>query len=290
MNTNSLHLVKLIVIGQLKWLWDLAFSVASIMEEQILAELLGVHSSLPAMIMMLLLTNTVEPTINAILNIQAHVFKYKAGVCAAFLANYNPRAYASVAFQDKHYNLPPWSISILPDCRNTVYNTARVGAQIARKKMVPVPMHGGFSWQAYTEGIASDADSSFTMVGLLEQINATDYLCVKIDSNEGFLRNGKSPVLTVLSAGHALHVFVNGQLSGSSYGSLESPKLTFSQGVNLSAGINKISLLSIAVGLPNVGPHFETWNAGVLGPVTLNGLNKGRRDLSWQKWSLFLSY
>lgn len=25
-----------------------------------------------------------------------------------------------------HYNLPPWSISILPDCKNTVYNTARV--------------------------------------------------------------------------------------------------------------------------------------------------------------------
>ena len=35
-----------------------------------------------------------------------------------------------------------------------------------------------------------------------------------INSNEGFLRNGKDPVLTVLSAGHALHAFVNGQLAG----------------------------------------------------------------------------
>jgi hypothetical protein len=35
-----------------------------------------------------------------------------------------------------------------------------------------------------------------------------------IDPNEGFLRSGNDPVLTVLSAGHALHVFVNGQLSG----------------------------------------------------------------------------
>jgi len=25
-----------------------------------------------------------------------------------------------------HYNLPPWSISILPDCRNAVFNTAKV--------------------------------------------------------------------------------------------------------------------------------------------------------------------
>lgn len=35
----------------------------------------------------------------------------------------------------------------------------------------------------------------------------------------------------------------------------------------------------------NVGLHFETWNAGVLGPVTLKGLNEGTRDLSGQKWS-----
>jgi len=34
-----------------------------------------------------------------------------------------------------------------------------------------------------------------------------------------------------------------------------------------------------------VGEHFETWNAGILGPVTLDGLNEGRRDLTWQKWT-----
>lgn len=37
---------------------------------------------------------------------------------------------------------------------------------------------------------------------------------VKIDPSEGFLRSGNYPVLTVMSAGHALHVFVNGQLAG----------------------------------------------------------------------------
>lgn len=35
----------------------------------------------------------------------------------------------------------------------------------------------------------------------------------------------------------------------------------------------------------NVGIHFEKWNAGVLGPVTLKGLNEGTRDLTKQKWS-----
>ncbi|KAG4972499.1 hypothetical protein AAZX31_13G332100 [Glycine max] len=235
-----------------------------------------------------------DPTVTKIGNYQeAHVFKSMSGACAAFLANYNPKSYATVAFGNMHYNLPPWSISILPNCKNTVYNTARVGSQSAQMKMTRVPIHGGLSWLSFNEETTTTDDSSFTMTGLLEQLNTTrdlsDYLWystdVVLDPNEGFLRNGKDPVLTVFSAGHALHVFINGQLSGTAYGSLEFPKLTFNEGVKLRTGVNKISLLSVAVGLPNVGPHFETWNAGVLGPISLSGLNEGRRDLSWQKWS-----
>ncbi|CAL5326975.1 unnamed protein product [Camellia sinensis] len=67
-------------------------------------------------------------------------------------------------------------------------------------------------------------------------------------------------------------------LSGTVYGLLENPKLTYSSTVKLRAGINKISLLSVAVGLP-------TWNTRVLGPVTLKGLNEGTRDLTKQQWS-----
>lgn len=132
-------------------------------------------------------------------------------------------------------------------------------------KMTRVPIHGGLSWKAFNEETTTTDDSSFTVAGLLEQINTTrdlsDYLwystewvtynsaiclllffllqsliitlliclfiwfihveysflflgSVVINPNEAFLRNGKYPVLTVLSAGHALHVFINGQLSG----------------------------------------------------------------------------
>jgi hypothetical protein len=38
--------------------------------------------------------------------------------------------------------------------------------------------------------------------------------------------------------------------AGTVYGGLDNPKLTFSNSVNLKAGNNKISLLSVAVGLP----------------------------------------
>ncbi|KAI8553532.1 hypothetical protein RHMOL_Rhmol05G0023700 [Rhododendron molle] len=225
-------------------------------------------------------------------NLEVHVFQSKSA-CAAFLANYDTNSAAKITFQNAQYDLPPWSVSILPDCKNAVFNTARVSSQISQMKMTPVSS-GAFSWQSYSdEAVSADDSDTYAANGLLEQINVTrdasDYLWyltdVNIQPNEGFLKNGQGPVLTVMSAGHALHVFINGQLSGSSYGALENPKLTFSNNVKLRAGINKISLLSVAVGLPNGGSHYETWNTGVLGPVTLKGLNEGTRDLTNQKWS-----
>ncbi|KAG6772025.1 hypothetical protein POTOM_023421 [Populus tomentosa] len=231
---------------------------------------------------------SVDPTVTSLgSNQEAHVFKSKSA-CAAFLANYDTKYSVKVTFGNGQYELPPWSVSILPDCKTVVYNTARLGSQSSQMKMVPES--SSFSWQSYNEETASaDDDDTTTMNGLWEQINvtrdATDYLCVKIGADEGFLKTGQNPLLTIFSAGHALHVFINGQLAGTVYGGLSNPKLTFSQNIKLTEGINEISLLSVAVGLPNVGLHFETWNTGVLGPITLKGLNEGTRDLSGQKWS-----
>ncbi|XP_020223796.1 beta-galactosidase [Cajanus cajan] len=235
---------------------------------------------------------SVDPKVTSLgHNIEAHVFS-TFGACVAFLANYDTKSWARVTFGNGQYDLPPWSISILPDCKTVVFNTAKVGVNSWLKKMTPV--YNTFAWQSYNEEPAlSSQDDPIATFSLWEQVNVTrdssDYLWymtdVNIDANEGFIKNGKSPILTVMSAGHVLHVFINGQLSGTAYGRLENPKLTFNDSVNLRVGNNKISLLSVAVGLPNVGIHYETWNVGVLGPVTLKGLNEGTRDLSWQKWS-----
>ncbi|KAJ0674062.1 putative beta-galactosidase [Helianthus annuus] len=122
---------------------------------------------------------TGDPSIITLGNFQkAYVYKYKTGGCAAFLSNNDRNAYASVNFRNQRYNIPPWSISILPDCKNTVYNTARVGAQSALMKMTSEG--GGFTWQSYNDVTESYDDNSFTTVGLLEQVNVTrdasDYL------------------------------------------------------------------------------------------------------------------
>ncbi|ONK81106.1 uncharacterized protein A4U43_C01F25370 [Asparagus officinalis] len=127
--------------------------------------------------------------------------------------------------------------------------------------------------------ILSDADSVFhsiKAVGLFENVvllYAEFWKVIACDICE-IAKN------SVYQSGfsHALKVWT-------ACGSLENPKLTYTGDVKLRSGSNKISLLSASVGLPNVGEHFETCNAGVLGPVTLNGLNDGRRDLTWQKWS-----
>jgi len=225
-------------------------------------------------------------------NQEVHVFRSRSGACAAFLSNYDPTYSTKLMFQNHPYDLPAWSISILPDCKTEVYNTAKVNIPSSKAKMTPIS--NGLSWQSYNEETPS-ADDSDALVrdGLLEQLYVTrdssDYLWymtyVNIASNEGFLKSGQWPLLSIMSAGHALHVFINGKLSGTTYGSLDNPKLTFSDYVNLRAGVNKISLLSVAVGLANVGVHYEKWNTGVQGPVSLKGLNEGTRDLTKQKWS-----
>ncbi|KAF9619239.1 hypothetical protein IFM89_005793, partial [Coptis chinensis] len=224
---------------------------------------------------------------------QANVFSSNSGGCAAFLANYNSKSAAKVVFNNKHYNLPPWSISILPDCENVVFNTAKVRVQTSQMQMLPSSSEL-LSWESYDEDISAlDDNKMITTNGLLEQINVTrdtsDYLwyitSVEVNPSEPFLHGGEWPTLIVQSSGHALHVFINGQISGSAYGTRENRKFTFTGKINLRAGTNKVALLSIAVGLPNIGTHFEDWSTGILGPVVLHGVDQGRRDLTWQKWS-----
>ncbi|WJX88537.1 Beta-galactosidase 3 [Trifolium repens] len=224
---------------------------------------------------------------------QAHVYSTESGDCAAFLSNYDSKSPAKVLFNNMHYSLPPWSVSILPDCRNSVFNTAKVGVQTSQMQMLPTNTHM-FSWESFDEDISSLDDSfSLSAPGLLEQINVTrdasDYLwyitSVDIGSSESFLHGGELPTLIVQSTGHAVHVFINGQLSGSTYGTREYRRFMHIGKVNLRAGTNRIALLSVAIGLPNVGTHYETWSTGILGPVALHGLNQGKWDLSRQRWT-----
>lgn len=54
------------------------------------------------------------------------MYKTDSGLCAAFLANVGTQSDATVKFNGNSYQLPAWSVSILPDCKNVVLNTAKV--------------------------------------------------------------------------------------------------------------------------------------------------------------------
>ncbi|XP_023006918.1 beta-galactosidase 3-like [Cucurbita maxima] len=224
---------------------------------------------------------------------KAKVFSSSSGDCAAFLSNYHWTSSARVTFNGRHYILPPWSISILPDCKSVIYNTAQVEVQINQMSFSPTNVEP-FLWETFNEDISSIEDGPLMSYGgLLEQLNitrdTTDYLwyttSVKVDSNESFLRGGRLPTLVAGSTGHGMHVFINGKLTGSSFGNHDSSKFKFTGRIQLQAGVNRVSLLSMAAGLPNNGPHFEMREMGVLGPVAIHGLDKGTMDLSRQTWS-----
>ncbi|KAL8144307.1 hypothetical protein V2J09_017339 [Rumex salicifolius] len=226
-------------------------------------------------------------------NQQAYTYYPKKGKCTAFLSNYDKKSAAKVLFNDVHYSLPPLSISILPDCRNVAFNTAKVGAQTSHMAMLPSNTRI-FSWNSYYEEIDTPNDrSTFSSMGLLDQINVTrdtsDYLwyksSIRVNPSESFLRKGQQPTLVVDSTGHGIHVFVNGKLIGSAFGTRKHRRVSFTGKVNLHPGVNHIALLSIAVGLPNIGQHLEAMETGILGPVVLHGLDKGTWDLSRHRWT-----
>ncbi|PRQ20101.1 putative beta-galactosidase [Rosa chinensis] len=126
----------------------------------------------------------------------AHVFSSKPGGCAAFLSNCNAISAATVTFNDRNCEIPACSNSVLPDCENVVFNTAKLCSVMIR----------------------------------------------------------------------------------STYGTLQDQRFTFTGDVNMHAGVNKILLLSVAVGLP-------VSYCDVKGPVVQQGLDQGSRDLSGQIWS-----
>ncbi|KAL7098815.1 hypothetical protein ACP275_09G042400 [Erythranthe tilingii] len=182
----------------------------------------------------------------------------------SFLANYDSSSDATVTFRGKSYFLPAWSMSILPDCVNVIFNTAKVGV-----------------W----------GNNSFDASGLLEQINTTrdisDFLwyTTSINMDEKIGQNETKEVgLFVGSLGHAALIFVNKRLVGFGYGIHDDASFMLSAKVNLRTGSNTIDVLSMMIGLQNYGPWFDVQRAGLYS-VVLTGLTDSKEDLSSAQWT-----
>ncbi|KAH1224975.1 Beta-galactosidase 8 [Glycine max] len=234
-----------------------------------------------------------DPTITSLgPNIEAAV--YKTGVvCAAFLANI-ATSDATVTFNGNSYHLPAWSVSILPDCKNVVLNTAKITSASMISSFTTESLKdvgslddSGSRWSWISEPIGISKADSFSTFGLLEQINTTadrsDYLWYSLSID---LDAGAQTFLHIKSLGHALHAFINGKLAGSGTGNHEKANVEVDIPITLVSGKNTIDLLSLTVGLQNYGAFFDTWGAGITGPVILKCLKNGSNvDLSSKQWT-----
>nr|XP_029122288.1 beta-galactosidase 15 isoform X2 [Elaeis guineensis] len=230
-------------------------------------------------------------------------------ICSAFLANIDEHKSATVKIFGEVYSLPPWSVSILPDCKNVAFNTAKVGSQVSIKTVesgspsysnITGPgellLHNeGFfisnTWMTLKESIGAWGDNSFTAYGILEHLNVTkdtsDYLwyITRINVSDEDIAFWEEmdvlPLLTIDKTRDVVRVFVNGQLSGSKFGNW----VPLKQSLHLVQGCNELVLLSETVGLQNYGAFLEKDGAGFRGQIKLTGFKNGDIDLSKSLWT-----
>ncbi|KAF5941912.1 hypothetical protein HYC85_019554 [Camellia sinensis] len=229
--------------------------------------------------------------------------------CSAFLANIDDHNAAAVTFFGQVYTLPPWSVSILPDCRNTVFNTAKVGAQTSIKttefssllstnvsvlRQLPSQVEVTYiskTWLTVKEPIGAWGEDNFTVQGILEHLNVTkdrsDYLWymtriyVSDDEISFWDENSVEPALTIDSMRDLVRIFINGKLIGSAAGHW----VRVDQPVQLKQGYNDLVLLSETIGLQNYGAFLEKDGAGFKCPIKLTGFRNGDIDLSNSLWT-----
>ncbi|KAM0862872.1 hypothetical protein ACQ4PT_044966 [Festuca glaucescens] len=150
----------------------------------------------------------------------ADVYTDHSGGCAAFLANIDSENDKVVTFRDIQYDLPAWSVSILPDCKNVVFNTAKVRSQTLMMDMVPETLQASQAdpWSIFTETIGIWDKKDFIQNGFVDHINttkdSTDYLwyTTSFDVNISYPASGNHPVLNIDSKGHGVHAFLNNML------------------------------------------------------------------------------
>ncbi|CAN8234206.1 unnamed protein product [Cochlearia groenlandica] len=188
----------------------------------------------------------------------AFVFGKNADLCAALLVNQDKNV-STVQFLNSSYLLSPKSISVLPDCKNVAFNTAKVNAQYNTRTREPRQnLSSPHMWEEYTEAVPSFSETTIRSDFLLDHMNTTqdtsDYLWQIFRFQQ---LDRAASVLKVKHIGHVLHTFLNGRYIGSMHGAFKAQRFFLEKNLSLIDGTNSIALLSVMVGLPNSGAHLE---------------------------------
>ncbi|KAG6717055.1 hypothetical protein I3842_04G078300 [Carya illinoinensis] len=199
-------------------------------------------------------------------NQEAYVFREETGGCVAFLTNHDGHN-VTVQFQNASFELLPKSISILPDCKNVIFNTAKVNTETNNRVIQPTQLFDSTdSWEEFKDVIPNIEDTaSLKSNTFLEQMNTTkdksDYLWYTLRFEHNL--SCTKPVLHVESLGHVAHAFLNSIYIGAAHGSHNVKGFMMDIPIILNNGINNISIVSVMVGLPDSGAFLESKFAGL---------------------------
>ncbi|CAN1771305.1 Beta-galactosidase 13, partial [Linum perenne] len=214
-------------------------------------------------------------------------------VCAAFLTNNNTKVAATVQFRGKEHYLPPFSVSILPDCKTVVYNTKTVVSQNNSRSFVKSRLANlRLKWEMYREVIPTQLGHTSLQPQELYNLtkDTTDYAWFTTDSNcriqvkgEDLAVGRSSLEIEVANLGHAMVAFVNGEIVGAAHGNHDDNSFVLKAPISLKPEANSITLLGSVMGLPDSGAYMERRFAGPRG-VSILGMKSGRLDLTYNGW------
>ncbi|AES89386.1 beta-galactosidase-like protein [Medicago truncatula] len=217
--------------------------------------------------------------------------KKESNLCAAFITNNHTQTAKTLSFRGSDYFLPPRSISILPDCKTVVFNTQNIASQHSSRHFEKSKTGNDFKWEVFSEPIpsAKELPSKQKLPAELYSLlkDKTDYgwytTSVELGPEDIPKKSDVAPVLRILSLGHSLQAFVNGEYIGSKHGSHEEKGFEFQKPVNFKVGVNQIAILANLVGLPDSGAYMEHRYAGPK-TITILGLMSGTIDLTSNGW------
>ncbi|KAJ4715231.1 Beta-galactosidase [Melia azedarach] len=199
---------------------------------------------------------------------EAYVFEEEEedGGCVAFLINNDGRKNANVQFRNMSFQLLPKSISILPDCQNIIFNTAKVNTEYSKRSITTNQVFDEVNeWEEFKDVIPNFSDTSLESDTLLEHMNTTkdesDYLWYTFSFQPN--SSCSEPVLHVVSFAHVAHAFVNNIYAGGGHGNHDVKHFSIDIPIELNDGINNISILSVMVGLPDSGAFLEKRFSGL---------------------------
>ncbi|XP_009107264.1 beta-galactosidase 11 [Brassica rapa] len=212
--------------------------------------------------------------------------------CAAFLANNNTEAAETIKFRGRDYVIAPRSISILPDCKTVVYNTAQIVSHHTSRNFMKSKQANKkkFDFKVFTEPLPKKLEGNsyvpVELYGLTKDKSDYGWYTTSFKVHENHLpkKKGAKTNLRIASLGHALHVWLNGEYLGNGHGSHDEKSFVFQKPVTLKAGENHLVMLGVLTGFPDSGSYLEHRYTGPRS-VSILGLSSGTLDLTESsKW------